>query len=96
MSRGNTRLLVPVASVFVLTASLFSSGTVSAAPDVTTAIVEIAKKNIPAVAHVEVTEQKEVPNPLRPSRRTLSFAHSSATANNPKNSSRKCGGWARG
>ena len=84
MSRGNTRLLVPVASVFVLTASLFSSGTVSAAPDVTTAIVEIAKKNIPAVAHVEVTERKEVPNPLLPFQKDPLFRHFFGNRKQPK------------
>ncbi len=43
----------------------FTSGA-QGAVDVTTAIVEVAKKNIPAVAHIEVTERKEVPNPLLP------------------------------
>src|SRR4030042_424620 len=37
-----------------------------AAPEVTSAIIEVAKKNIPAVAHVEVTERRSVPNPLLP------------------------------
>jgi serine protease Do len=37
-----------------------------AAPDLSTAIVEVAKKNIPAVVHIEVTERQEVANPLLP------------------------------
>ncbi len=37
-----------------------------ASPDLATAIVDVAKKNIPAVVHIEVTERKEVPNPLLP------------------------------
>ena len=39
----------------------------AAAPvDLSTAIVEIAKKTIPAVAHIEVTERQEVANPFLP------------------------------
>ncbi len=34
--------------------------------DLTTAIIGVAKQNIPAVVHVEVTERQEVTNPLRP------------------------------
>jgi serine protease Do len=34
--------------------------------DLTTAIVDVAKNNIPAVVHIEVTERREVPNPLLP------------------------------
>ncbi len=34
--------------------------------DLSTAIVEVAKKTIPAVAHIEVTERQEVANPLVP------------------------------
>jgi serine protease Do len=34
--------------------------------DLTTAIIEVAKKNIPAVVHIEVTERQEVANPLLP------------------------------
>ncbi len=38
----------------------------SASEDVTTAITRVAKQNIPAVVHVEVTERKEIANPLAP------------------------------
>jgi serine protease Do len=34
--------------------------------DLSTAITEVAKKNIPAVVHIEVTEKQEVMNPLLP------------------------------
>src|SRR5262245_55520403 len=34
--------------------------------DLTTAITQIAKQTIPAVAHIEVTERQEVTNPLSP------------------------------
>ena len=36
------------------------------AEDLTTAIVQVAKQNIPAVAHIEVTESQEVENPFAP------------------------------
>ena len=34
--------------------------------DLSTAIIEVAKRNIPSVAHIEVTERQEVENPLLP------------------------------
>jgi serine protease Do len=34
--------------------------------DLTTAIIQVAKQTIPAVAHIEVTESQEVTNPLSP------------------------------
>jgi serine protease Do len=39
---------------------------VKGALDLSTAIVEVAKRTIPAVAHIEVTERQEVANPLVP------------------------------
>ena len=33
------------------------------ADDLTTAIIQVAKQNIPAVVHIEVTESQEVENP---------------------------------
>lgn len=34
--------------------------------DLVTAIMDVAKRNIPSVVHIEVTERREVPNPLLP------------------------------
>src|SRR4030043_2475178 len=34
--------------------------------DLSTAIIEVAKRNIPAVVHIEITERQEVANPLLP------------------------------
>ena len=34
--------------------------------DLVTAVTQVAKQNIPAVVHIEVTERKEVDNPLLP------------------------------
>ncbi len=34
--------------------------------DLSTAIIQVAKKNIPAVVHIEVTERQEVVNPMLP------------------------------
>ena len=36
------------------------------AEDLTTAIIQVAKQNIPAVVHIEVTESQEVENPFAP------------------------------
>jgi serine protease Do len=41
-------------------------GPVAGALELSTAIVEVAKRTIPAVAHIEVTERQEVANPLVP------------------------------
>ncbi|MGB9628840.1 MAG: Do family serine endopeptidase [Thermodesulfobacteriota bacterium] len=35
-------------------------------PELSTAVIEVAKKNIPAVVHIEVTERQEVVNPFLP------------------------------
>jgi serine protease Do len=34
--------------------------------DLSTAVIQVAKKNIPAVVHIQVTERQEIPNPLLP------------------------------
>jgi serine protease Do len=48
-------------------ALMVASSSAQAAPiDLSTAIVEIAKKTIPTVAHIEVTERQEVANPFTP------------------------------
>jgi serine protease Do len=40
-----------------------------------TAIIEVAKTNIPAVVHIEVTERREVPNPFLPFEEDPFFRH---------------------
>ncbi len=55
-----------------------------ASPDLVTAIVDVAKKNIPAVVHIEVTERKEVPNPLLPFERDPFFRHFFGNRKMPK------------
>ncbi len=54
--------------VFFLIAALLQSVPAlgKAAPDLSTAIIEVAKKNIPAVVSIEITESREVANPLLP------------------------------
>ncbi len=56
-----------------ITLSGLFSPVFSAPPEVTTAIIDVAKKNIPAVAHIEVTERQEIPNPFLPLERNPSF-----------------------
>lgn len=56
-----------VIGFFLIAALLHSvSALGKAAPDLSTAIIEVAKKNIPAVVSIEVTESREVANPLLP------------------------------
>jgi len=46
-----------------------------AATDLVTAIGQVAKRNIPAVVHIEVTERQEVANPLYPFQNDPFFHH---------------------
>jgi hypothetical protein len=39
---------------------------VGEAGELTTAVMQVAKQNIPAVVHIEVTERQEVANPFTP------------------------------
>jgi serine protease Do len=43
--------------------------------DLATAIIEVAKACIPAVVHIEVTERREIPNPLLPFENDPFFRH---------------------
>ena len=52
--------------------------------DLSTAIVEVAKKAIPAVVHIEVTERKEVPNPFLPFQTDPFFRRFFGLPNMPK------------
>ena len=70
-----SRLFTPrTIALFFFTTVLLGGPAVMVAPppaqaapiDLSTAIVEIAKKTIPAVAHIEVTERQEVANPFMP------------------------------
>lgn len=54
--------------------------------DITTAIIQVAKDHIPAVVHIEVTERREVANPLAPFQQNPFFRH---FFNLPKNMPKK-------
>jgi serine protease Do len=43
--------------------------------NLSSAIIEVAKTNIPAVVHIEVTERREVPNPFLPFEENPFFRH---------------------
>ncbi len=47
----------------------------AAETDLVTAISQVAKANIPAVVHIEVTERREVPNPFSPFENDPFFRH---------------------
>ena len=77
MKRNVFHLLHPATLIlrifFMATALLALYGTFSQAAEghggrlnLVTAIEQVAKQNIPAVVHIEVTERKEVDNPLLP------------------------------
>jgi serine protease Do len=57
---------LPIA-MFIVFAVIFSQGnTPASALDLTTAIVDVAKNTIPAVVHIEITERREISNPMLP------------------------------
>jgi serine protease Do len=69
------------------------SGTISTVPlgerstspkSLATAIIEVAKANIPAVVHIEVTERREVPNPFLPFEENPFFRHFFGFRNMPR------------
>lgn len=77
----------PVAVALLFLTLLLGAGIqpgYGASPDLVTAIVDVAKKNIPAVVHIEVTERKEVPNPLLPFERDPFFRHFFGNRKMPK------------
>ncbi len=73
---STSRLFIPRAALLLMVGVFLLGGPAfmvapfpaqAATPvDLSTAIVEIAKKTIPAVAHIEVTERQEVANPFLP------------------------------
>jgi Do/DeqQ family serine protease len=50
----------------VLSLTIPAAPTAAEAPNLSTAIAQVAKQNIPAVVHIEVTQRQEVANPLLP------------------------------
>ncbi|MEJ2024688.1 MAG: trypsin-like peptidase domain-containing protein, partial [Deltaproteobacteria bacterium] len=62
-SRGVTMAAVVLALFLVLP---FTAIGAKGSTDLTTAIRHIAKQNIPAVAHIEVTQRQEIENPFLP------------------------------
>jgi serine protease Do len=64
--------------------------------DLSTAIIQVAKQNIPAVAHIEVTERQEVVNPLLPFENNPFFRHFFGTPQMPKKFKRELKGLGSG
>ena len=67
-SYANSTVLASALAFLFVCLQITSASTQAraAGPDLTTAIVEVAKRNIPAVVHIEVTERREVANPFLP------------------------------
>jgi serine protease Do len=64
--------------------------------DLSTAIVQVAKRNIPAVVHIEVTGQQEVAVPTLPFENDPFFRHFFGTPNSPKKYKRELKGMGTG
>ena len=62
------RFLFPVliVGILLLVIQFTPAWTAEKSVDLSTAIVQVAKQNLPAVVYIEVTESKEVANPLLP------------------------------
>lgn len=71
-SRQRKRLFIAVSLLWLFLSLALPGNTFgaersrSSAPDLSTAIIQVAKKNIPAVVHIEVTGQQEVAVPTLP------------------------------
>ncbi len=77
--------------------SLAAQPTGKAAPvNLTTAIIQVAKENIPSVVHVEVTERQEVANPFLPFEGDPFFQHFFGFPNMPKKFKREVQGLGSG
>jgi serine protease Do len=64
--------------------------------DLSTAIISVAKQAIPAVVHIEVTEQQEVANPFLPFENDPSFRQFFGSPKMPKNLKRELKGLGSG
>jgi serine protease Do len=64
--------------------------------DLSTAIVEVAKQNIPAVVHIEVTARQEVANPLLPFENDPFFRYFFGNPNMPRKFKRETRGLGTG
>lgn len=64
--------------------------------DLSTAIIQVAKKNIPAVVHIEVTEKQEVVNPMLPFESDPFFRHFFNIPKRPKKFKRELKGLGSG
>ncbi|MEW6442542.1 MAG: trypsin-like peptidase domain-containing protein [bacterium] len=87
----------------VLTAVLLSfmrlTPALAAGPDaggLTTAIVQVANQNIPAVVHIEVTERQEIVNPMSPFQNDPFFRYFFGVPNAPKKFRRELKGLGTG
>jgi len=82
MKLSKASLAAAMSIAFAITVALASVGVCQPAQkvandpsDLATAIVEVAKACIPAVVHIEVTERREIPNPLLPFENDPFFRH---------------------
>ena len=66
------------------------------ADDLTTAIIQVAKQNIPAVVHIEVTESQEVENPFLPFENDPFFRRFFGNPNMPRKFKRELKGLGTG
>jgi serine protease Do len=64
--------------------------------DLSTAIVEVAKRTIPAVVHIEVTERQEITNPLLPFENDPFFRYFFGTPKGPRKFQRELKGLGSG
>src|SRR5512145_1579256 len=67
--RKNSLLIACLVTVFIVTSGLFMSPLMAAersAQELSNTYIQIAKKVIPSVVHIEVTAREEVANPFLP------------------------------
>ena len=95
---GKIISIIPLAGLIFFTFSslAFPAGVNEKSIDLSTAIVQVAKQNIPAVVHIEVTERQEVENPFLPFQNDPFFRRFFNTPQLPKKFKREMKGLGSG
>ncbi len=96
--KGSAYLFLEIAlvSFFVLTTGMVTSRAQTQEPNLVTAVETVAKKAIPSVVHVEVTERQEIANPLIPFENQPFFRYFFGTPNMPRKFKREIFGLGSG
>ena len=89
-------VILIVLLTFVVLQAVQAAEKTGAVVDLSTAIIQVAKQNIPAVVHIEVTERQEVSDPFAPSENDPFFRRFFDTPKTPRKFKRELKGLGSG